>query len=87
MVRTPPIGIQPIHGRWVIGQGFQRVWFGSREKKVVYSWVPAQASLGEMSCWDDISPKRGKYELESVGAFYRGRREAQPFSRYECQGM
>ena len=51
-----------------------------------YFGVLAQVLLGEMSCWDDISPKRGKYELESVGAFYRGRREAQPFSRYECQG-
>ena len=73
MVRTPPTGIQPIHGRWAIGQDFQRVWFSSREKKVVYSWVPAQASLGEMSCWNDISPKRGKYRLGPLDACHRGR--------------
>ena len=23
-------------------------------------WVPTQGSLREMSCWDDISPKRSK---------------------------
>ena len=33
-----------------------------------YSAVPARTLLDEMSCWDDIPPKRGKYELESLGA-------------------
>ena len=33
-----------------------------------YFGVPTQALLGEMSCWDDIPPKRGKHELESLGA-------------------
>ena len=37
-----------------------------------YFEVLAQAILGEMSCWEDISPKSGKYELESLGACYRG---------------
>ena len=46
---------------------------------VVWQWgetgayfeVLAQAFLGEMSCWDDIPPKSGKYELESLGAYYK----------------
>ena len=33
-----------------------------------YCGVPSQTFLGEMSCWDDISSKRGKHELESLGA-------------------
>ena len=46
------------------------VWrWGERR---AYFGVPAQALLGEMSCWDDIPPKRGKYELESQSACYRG---------------
>ena len=38
----------------------------------VYFGVSTQALLGEMSCWDDIPPKRGKYKLESLSACYRG---------------
>ena len=37
-----------------------------------YFGVLAQVLLGEMSCWDDISPKIGKHELESLGACFRG---------------
>ena len=37
-----------------------------------YSAVPARTLLDEMSCWDDIPPKRGKYELESLGACHEG---------------
>ena len=48
------------------------MWFGSREKRGAYFGVPTQALLGEMSCWDDILPKRGKHELESLRACYRG---------------
>ena len=33
-----------------------------------YFGVPAQTLLGEMSYWDDIPPKRGKGELEPLGA-------------------
>ena len=47
------------------------VWSGGKENGEAYSGVPAQALLGEMSCWDDISPKRGKDELESLGACHR----------------
>ena len=47
---------------------------------VVWQWgeggayfrVPAQVLLGEISCCDGISSKRGKYELEPLDAFYRG---------------
>ena len=30
--RAPPTCTYLIHGRWAIGQGFQKVWFGGREK-------------------------------------------------------
>ena len=36
-----------------------------------YSRVLARALLGEMFCYDNIPPKRGKHELESLGACYR----------------
>ena len=47
------------------------MWFGDGEKGKAYSRVLAQALLEEMSCWDDIPPKRGKEELESLGACYK----------------
>ena len=34
--------------------------------------VPTQTFLGEIFCWDDIPPKRGKHELESLGVCYMG---------------
>ena len=37
-----------------------------------YSGVSAQALLGEMSCWDDVPPKRNKNELEPLGACHEG---------------
>ena len=37
-----------------------------------YFGVPTQALLGEISYWDDIPSKIGKYKLESLGACYRG---------------
>ena len=36
------------------------------------SGVPAQAFLRKMSCWDDITPKRSKDELEPLGACHEG---------------
>ena len=42
-------------------------------RKMVYSRVPTQASLGDMSCLDGISPKRGKYGLRPLDACHRGR--------------
>ena len=49
-----------------------RVWFGGGEKGGAYSRVPAQNLLGEMSCWDDIPPKRGRDELEPLSACHEG---------------
>ena len=37
-----------------------------------YFGVPTQALLGEMSCWDDISPKGSKDELGPLGACHEG---------------
>ena len=45
-----------------------------RKGKTYYE-VPAQALLGEMSCWDDIPPKRNKDELEPLNACHKGWRE------------
>ena len=36
-----------------------------------YFGVPVQNLLREIFYWDDIPPKRGKHELESLGACYR----------------
>ena len=44
------------------------MWSGGGEKGEAYSRVPVQTLLGEMSCWDDIPPKKGKDELESLSA-------------------
>ena len=37
-----------------------------------YFGVPTQALLGEMSYWDDISPKGSKDELGPLGACHEG---------------
>ena len=37
-----------------------------------YSKVPAQVLLGEMSCWNDISPKKSKNKLEPLGVCHEG---------------
>ena len=51
----------------------QRAWSGSGEKKKkTYSGVLAHALLGEISCWDDMPPKRSKDELEPPGACHEG---------------
>ena len=44
------------------------MWSSGGKKWKAYSKVPVQALLGEMSCYNDIPPKRGKDELESLGA-------------------
>ena len=53
-------------GSWVKGHGL-----AVGEKKN-YSGVLAHALLGEMSCWDDMPPKRSKDELEPPGACHEG---------------
>ena len=40
--------------------------------KKTYFEVLAQDLLREMSCWDDMSPKRSKDELEPLGACHEG---------------
>ena len=58
----------------VVGHGSEvregMVWRWGEEK--AYSRVLAQILLGEMSCWDDMPPKRGKDELEPLGACHEG---------------
>ena len=46
------------------------VWRWGERK--TYSGVLAQTLLGEMSCWNDILPKRSKDELEPLGACQKG---------------
>ena len=45
------------------------VW--RKEKGEAYSKVSTQVLLGEISCWDNIPPKRGNDKLESLDACYR----------------
>ena len=54
---------------WVRGK---RAWSGDRERGKTYSGIVAQALLGKMSYWNDISSKRSKDELESLGACHEG---------------
>ena len=54
---------------WVKGK---RAWFGGGKRGKTYFEVPARALLGEVSCWDDIPPKRSKAELEPLGACHEG---------------
>ena len=71
--QAPRTYTQPIHRRWATGQGYQRVWSGGGEKEGVYFWVPAQTSLGEMSCWNGILPKTSNNELGPLDTCHRGR--------------
>ena len=48
------------------------VWFGGGEKREPILGFPLKLFWGEMSYWDDIPSKIGKYKLESLGACYRG---------------
>ena len=49
-----------------------RAWFGGGERGKTYFEVLARTLLGEVSCWDDIPPKRSKAELEPLGAYHEG---------------
>ena len=42
--------------------------------------------MGEMSCWDDILPKRSKYELELLVARHEGWRERERESTHTVVG-
>ena len=48
------------------------MWSDSGEKGEAYFRVLVQTLLGEMFSWDDKPPKRGKDELESLGACREG---------------
>ena len=71
-VHTSPACIQPIQE--VVSNGSEvregMVWRLGKGK--VYFGVSAQVLLGEMSCYDDILPKKSKNELESLGACHEG---------------
>ena len=70
--QTLPAYTQPIQDTvrsWVRGK---RAWFGGRERGNTYFEVPTRALLGEMSCLNDILPKRSKTKLEPLGACHEG---------------
>ena len=56
-------------GLWIRGTRRYGLAVGRRK---AYSGVPTQILLGEMSCWDDIPPKKRKDELEPLGAYHEG---------------
>ena len=47
------------HGE-VGGLEDQRVWFGGEERGKIYFYGFGSGFFKEMSCWDDLLPKRGK---------------------------
>ena len=70
--QTSPTYTQPIQDivrSWVRDK---MAWFGGREREKTYFEVFARDLLGEVSCWDEIPPKRSKTELEPLGAFHKG---------------
>ena len=71
---TSPAYTQPIQE--VVGHGLEVRRYGlAVGRGKTYSEVPTLALLGEMSCWDDIPPKRSKDELKPLGACHEGWRE------------
>ena len=63
-------------GPWVRGKRGYGLAVGGKGE--VYSGVPVQALLGEMSCQDGILPKRGKDKLELLVACHRSQKERTP---------
>ena len=57
------------HGEVIRGK---MAWFGGGERGKTYFEVPTRALLEEVSCWDDITPKRSKTKLEPLGACQEG---------------
>ena len=74
------------HGSGLRGKKGYGLAVGRKGK--AYYGVLALALLGEMSCWDDIPPKRSKAELESLGACHKGEGERRHLdhSRKGCHG-
>ena len=53
---------------WVRGKKGYSLTVGRREKSILGFLLEL---FWKMSCWDDISPKMGKDELESPGACHK----------------
>ena len=74
-VRTQDLGTTYLYlaNTGKVGHGLEvkkgMVWWWGEEG--AYFGVIAQAILGKISCWDYLSPKRDKHELESLGVCYR----------------
>ena len=66
--QTSPANTDTVRS-WVRGK---RAWFDGGERGKTYFEVPAWALWGEVSCWDDIPPKRSKVELDPLGARHKG---------------
>ena len=79
--RARPKHHQPIPSQYDVVKLWirsKKAWSSSRERKKTYSKVPAQVLLGEMSCQDDIPPKRSKGKWEPLDACHEGQRERAP---------
>ena len=58
-------------GSWVKGIRGCGLLVGRKGKPILE--FPLKLLWGEMSYWDDISPKRSKYEMELLDVCHRGR--------------
>ena len=58
-------------GPWVRGMTRCGLVVGRKGKPIL--GFPLKFHWEEMSCWDDISPKRSKHELKPLDACHRGR--------------
>ena len=70
--QTSPTCTQPIQDTvrsWVRDK---RAWFGDGERGKTYFEVPTWTLFGEVSCWNDIPPKRSKVKLEPLCACHEG---------------
>ena len=68
-VKAPPTCTQPIHGGSRLLEGVVWRW-GERG---VYLGFLLKLLWKEISCWDGISPKRGKYGLRPLHTCHRSR--------------
>ena len=57
-------------GSWVKGNRGHGLAVGRGEKSIPRFLL--KLLWGEMSCWDDVPPKRSKVELEPLGACHKG---------------
>ena len=86
--QTSPACTQPIQDTvrsWVRGK---RAWFGGGERGKTYFEVSTWSLLEEVSCQDDIPPKRSKAKLEPLGACHEGQEERRHpnHSKKGCHG-